>query len=96
MLLGYNDFKNKNVFESSVIDQVGNSNIDKLIDKAYKYFKNIKKPVNTLDIMEYVETLVGKEMSDDDYEELYYKITGEDFDGDEIYDLEEEEKFIVK
>jgi hypothetical protein len=70
--------------------------IDDIIDNAYKYFKKIKKKINTLDIIEYVEDKIGKELDDDDYNELYYRITGEDYDGDEIMDLEDEGKFYIK
>jgi len=70
--------------------------VDEIIDNAYIYFKKINKKINTLDIIEYVEDKIGKELDDDDYNELYYRITGEDYNGDEIMDLEDEDKFYVK
>lgn len=94
MILEYNKFLKKN--EGIVIGKVGEKTIDKMIDDAYKHFKSIKKPVNSLDIMNYVEEQIGKEMDDDDFEELYYKISGENLDSDDIEDLDDEEKFIVK
>jgi len=35
-------------------------------------------------------------LADDDYDILYYKITGEEFDGNDIEDLDDEEKYIIK
>lgn len=95
MLLKYSKFI-KNINEGKVIEDVGDIKINDLIDKAYKHFKTNKEPVNTLDIINYVEQTIGKELDDDDYEELYYKITGEELDSEEIMDLDDEEKFIIK
>lgn len=96
MLLNYKNFSKNNVSEGKVIEEIGEKTIDTMIDDAYKHFKEIKKPINTLGIIEHVEEVIGKELDDDDYEVLYYKITGESLDGDEIFDLDEEEKFIVR
>lgn len=96
MLLDYKKFKDNSILVEKVIEEIGDNVIDGFIDDAYKHFKEIQKPVNALDIINYVEKSVGKELDDEDYEELYYKITGEDFNGDEIDDLEDEEKYIVK
>ena len=95
MLLKYSKFI-KNINEGKVIEEVGDIKINDLIDKTYKHFKTNKEPVNTLDIINYVEQTIGKELDDDDYEELYYKITGEELDSEEIMDLDDEEKFIIK
>jgi len=96
MLLNYKKFTGKDILVENIIEEIGDKDVNNLIDSAYKYFKDIQKPVNTLDIINYVEEIYGKELDDDDYEELYYKITAEDFNGDEIEDLEEEEKYIIK
>jgi len=96
MLLDYKKFKEKSILVESVIEDVGEDNIDNLIDDAYKHFKEIQKPVNTLNIINYVEQSIGKELDDEDYYDLYYKITGEEYDGDEIDDLDDEEKYIIK
>jgi len=96
MLLNYKKFKERGILIESVIEDIGESKIDVLIDNAYKYFKEIQKPVNTLDIISYVEKSINKELDDEDYFELYYKITGEEFNGNEIYDLDDEEKYIIK
>lgn len=95
MILNYNDFK-KSINEGKTIDIIGQEPLNKLIDQAYNHFKKTKQPINTLDILNYIEMEIGKELDDDDYELLYYKITGDDLDSDEIFDLEYEEKFIVK
>lgn len=95
MLLKYSKFIT-NINEGKIIEEVGDIKINDLIDKVYNHFKINKKPVNTLDIINYVEQSIGKELDDDDYEELYYKITGEELDSEEIMDLDDEEKFIVK
>jgi len=97
MVLNYLKFINNNkINEGIVIDEIGDININKLIDKAYNHYKSTKTPINTLNIINYVEQLIGKELDDDDYEEIYYKITGEVLNAEEIMDLDDEEKFIVK
>jgi len=94
-LLKYKKFLHNPVNEG-VVKEEGDENINKFIDQAYQYFKTLKKPINTKDIIDYVEKLIGKELDDDDYIDLYYKITGEYLDADVIEDLDDEEKFIIK
>lgn len=94
-LSNYTGFLSHKVNEG-IIRETDDSDINKHIDDTYTYFKEIKKEINTKDIIDRVEYLIGKELDDDDYVELYYKITGEYIDSDEIDDLDEEEKFIIK
>ena len=96
MLLNYKSFKDKGILVENIVEEIGDDSVDTLIDDAYKHFKQLQKPVNTLDIINHVESSYGKELDDDDYEELYYKITGEDYNGVEIEDLDDEEKYIIK
>jgi hypothetical protein len=93
-MINFNNF-NKLITETNLIND-DYLKVDEIIDNAYIYFKKINKKINTLDIIEYVEDKIGKELDDDDYNELYYRITGEDYNGDEIMDLEDEDKFYVK
>lgn len=96
MLLKFSNFLSSQINEGKIIDEVGDTKTNEIIDKAYLYFKKRKKPINTLDIINFVEQYIGKELDDDDYEELYYKITGEDLDSEEIMDLDDEKKYIIK
>jgi len=96
MLKKYNEFNKITMNEGVILDDIDIKDIDKMIDDAYENFKKINKKVNTLDIIEYVEDKIGKELDDDDYNELYYRITGEEYDDVEISDLDEEEKFYIK
>jgi hypothetical protein len=79
-----------------IVSETEEGTLNSYIDEAYKFFKELGKPINTKDIIEHVEQSIGKELDDDDYSELYYKITGEYIDDDEIEDLDDEEKFIIK
>jgi len=102
MILNYNKYR-KNILNENNPNNIIKDNIDigvdnfnEIIDNAYKHFKKIKKPVNTLDIIEYIENKIGKELPDDDYSKLYYKLTGEYIDDDEISDIGSEERYIIK
>lgn len=96
MILNYKNYKHKILLENEN-NEKSNNNIDFniIIDYAYKHFKTTKKPVNTLDIINFVENYIGTELDDNEYEYLYYKITGENINIDEIDDLEDEKKFII-
>jgi len=93
-MFNYNKFV-KSISEGVVVD--GDIDIDNMIDDIYKDFKKSKIPVNTIDIIEAVELEIGEELDDRDYEELYFKITGEriSLDSDKIPYLYGEEKYIV-
>ncbi len=97
-MINFNQFKKlkKSIIKEGILSDIQDNKLDKYINDAYKYFKEIKKPVNTKDIMDYIEKSIGKELDDDDYELLYKKITGEDLTSDEISDLDDEDKFIIK
>lgn len=84
-----------NTIEHVTDTSLSNVNINKTIDNAYKHFKSISKPVNVIDIIEYVEDAIGKELTDKDYENLYYKITGDNLSSDEIMDADGE-KFTIR
>jgi hypothetical protein len=75
-------------------DQDDNIDYKSIIDNAYKHFKKLGIPINSLDILDYVETSIGKELDDNTYANLYYSITGEEIDSS--FDLNNEEKYIVR
>lgn len=97
MLLTYNRFNSKQTtVNEGVLNDMEEKSMNKIIDDTFEYFKKNHIKVNTKDIFDHVEQVIGKELDDDDYSLLYYKITGNEINSDEIDDLDEEEKFYIR
>jgi len=95
-LTNYKKFiANHKLLKEGYVEDYNETEINKIIDNAYKHFKELHIKVNSKDIIEYIEQEIGKEMDDNDYEILYYKITGENLESDEISDLDDEEKYYI-
>jgi hypothetical protein len=95
-MLKFNEFKNKKPkLNESIIDDFGDK-INDYIDESYDHFKKLKKPINTLDVIDYVFEKIGVELNDRDLQELYYKITGNELVDYDFDELKKEPKYIVK